>query len=182
MAELWIVRWLRRERGEACAELRLREAMTHDGRMLRTSTLNRRIHPGVPGYPGGEKAREVRAIEALADVMLFRGIPENIRWTMVRSSWRRSCGHGWAKWAPGRCTSSREVLGRTVISRVSPENWRRMLERGNSDPLKEAHIAIENWCVEYNTKCPHWALGYRPPAPVACSPWNNRSSQPMAAI
>jgi transposase InsO family protein len=36
--------------------------------------------------------------------------------------------------------------------------------------LKEALIVIENWRVEYNTKRPHSALGYRPPAPAACSP------------
>jgi transposase InsO family protein len=30
----------------------------------------------------------------------------------------------------------------------------------------EAQIVIENWRVEYNTKRPHAALGYRPPAPA----------------
>src|SRR5271168_1083995 len=49
--------------------------------------------------------------------------------------------------------------------------------------LKEAQIVIEKWRVEYNTKRPHSALGYRPPAPAACSPWGvNPSSQPMAVI
>ena len=31
--------------------------------------------------------------------------------------------------------------------------------------LKEAQIVIEKWRVHYNTKRPHSALGYRPPAP-----------------
>ena len=45
--------------------------------------------------------------------------------------------------------------------------------------LKEAQIVIENWRVEYNTKRPHSALRYRPPAPAACSPWRvNPTSQP----
>src|SRR2546430_11129598 len=35
--------------------------------------------------------------------------------------------------------------------------------------LKEAQIIIEQWRVEYNTKRPHSALGYRPPAPEAYS-------------
>jgi putative transposase len=49
--------------------------------------------------------------------------------------------------------------------------------------LKEAQIMIEKWRVEYNTKRPHSALGYKPPAPAACSPWEvNPSSQPMAVI
>ena len=33
--------------------------------------------------------------------------------------------------------------------------------------LKEAQIVIEQWRVEYNTRRPHSALGYRPPAPAA---------------
>ena len=31
--------------------------------------------------------------------------------------------------------------------------------------LREAQIVIEKWRVEYNTRRPHSALGYRPPAP-----------------
>ena len=33
--------------------------------------------------------------------------------------------------------------------------------------LKEAQIIIESWRTQYNTKRPHSALGYRPPAPQA---------------
>jgi transposase InsO family protein len=29
---------------------------------------------------------------------------------------------------------------------------------------------IELWRVEYNTRRPYSALGYRPPVPAACSP------------
>jgi len=36
--------------------------------------------------------------------------------------------------------------------------------------LKEARIVIEQWRKRYNTKRPHSALGYRPPAPAAYSP------------
>ncbi|MDP5210499.1 integrase core domain-containing protein, partial [Microbulbifer sp. 2205BS26-8] len=31
--------------------------------------------------------------------------------------------------------------------------------------LQEAEIIIEEWRKHYNTKQPHSALGYRPPAP-----------------
>ena len=49
--------------------------------------------------------------------------------------------------------------------------------------LKEAQVVIEKWRVEYNTKRPHSALGCRPPAPAAYSPWGaNPSSQPMAVV
>ena len=36
--------------------------------------------------------------------------------------------------------------------------------------LKEAQIIIEQWRKHYNTKRPHSALGYRPPAPEAIVP------------
>ena len=36
--------------------------------------------------------------------------------------------------------------------------------------LKEAQIVIETWRVEYNTRRPHSALGYRPPAPASVAP------------
>ena len=34
----------------------------------------------------------------------------------------------------------------------------------------KAKTVIEQWRKHYNTKRPHSALGYRPPAPVAYSP------------
>ena len=32
--------------------------------------------------------------------------------------------------------------------------------------LREAQVVIETWRIHYNTKRPHSALGYRPPAPL----------------
>jgi transposase InsO family protein len=40
--------------------------------------------------------------------------------------------------------------------------------------LKEAQIIIEQWRKHYNTKRPHSALGYRPPAPEAITPMDQR--------
>jgi putative transposase len=36
--------------------------------------------------------------------------------------------------------------------------------------LKEAQVVIDLWRVEYNTRRPHPAFGYRPPVLAACSP------------
>jgi len=36
--------------------------------------------------------------------------------------------------------------------------------------LKEAQVVIEHWRNHYNTKRPHSALGYRPPAPEVVLP------------
>ena len=40
--------------------------------------------------------------------------------------------------------------------------------------MKEAHIIIEEWRKHYNTKRPHSALGYRPPAPETIIPLDQR--------
>ncbi len=31
-------------------------------------------------------------------------------------------------------------------------------------------MVIENWRIHYNTRRPHSALGYRPPAPITTAP------------
>jgi transposase InsO family protein len=36
--------------------------------------------------------------------------------------------------------------------------------------VKEAQVVIEQWRLEYNTRRPHSALGYRPSLPAVYSP------------
>jgi transposase InsO family protein len=50
--------------------------------------------------------------------------------------------------------------------------------------LKEAQVVIEKWRVEYNTRRPHSALGYGPPAPAAYSSLvpPNPISHPLAVM
>ncbi len=50
--------------------------------------------------------------------------------------------------------------------------------------LKEAQVVIEQWRQEYNTRRPHAALGYRPPAPGAYSSFLPLKpvSQPQAVM
>jgi hypothetical protein len=123
-------------------------------------------------------------IEALADVMLFRGIPENIRSdngpefvAKELRQWLAKVGTGTlyiepgSPWENGYCESFNGKLRDECLNGEIFYS------------LKEAQIVIEKWRVEYNTKRPHSALGYRPPAPAACSPWGvNPSSQPTAGI
>ena len=40
--------------------------------------------------------------------------------------------------------------------------------------FREAQIIIEEWRKHYNTKRPHSALGYRPPAPETIIPMDQR--------
>jgi putative transposase len=98
-------------------------AMTHDGRTLRMLTL---IDEYTREYLAMRVARRLgryEVIEALADVMLYRGIPENIRSDNgpefvaeeVRK-WLAKVGTGTLYIEPG-------VLGKTATAKASTESY-----------------------------------------------------------
>jgi transposase InsO family protein len=110
-------------------------------------------------------------IEALADVMLYRGIPENIRSdngpefvAEELRKWLAKVGTGTlyiepgSPWENGYCESFNGKLR---------DEW---LNGEIFYSLREAQVVIEKWRVVYNTLRPHSALGYRPPAPAAFAP------------
>ena len=134
-------------------------------------------------------------IEALADVMLFRGIPEHIRSdngpefvAKELRKWLAKVGTGTlyiepgSPWENGYCESFNGKLRDECLNGEIFYS------------LKEAQIVIEKWRVEYNTKRPHSALGYRPPAPAAykiggetgygkdggCAPLENATRFPLS--
>jgi hypothetical protein len=79
VVELWIVRSAAGGASESCVELRFRER--NDARRANAAhaDADRPIHAGVPGDPRRQKVGRYEVIETLADRMLYRGIPENIR-------------------------------------------------------------------------------------------------------
>lgn len=81
--------------------------------------------------------------ETLADVMLWRGIPEYLRSDIEPGS----------PWENGYCESFNGKLRDECLNGEIFYS------------LREAQIVIEKWQVEYNAQRPHSALGYRPPAP-----------------
>src|SRR6266852_5787685 len=143
-------------------------AMTQDGRTLRILTLIDEYTRECLALRVARRLNSLEVIDTLADVMLERGIPEHIRSDNGPEFIAREL---------------RQWLGRVgtqtlYIERGSPwengycESFNGKLrdECLNGEifySLKEAQILIEKWRVEYNTKRPHSALGYRPPAPVA---------------
>jgi putative transposase len=159
-------------------------AMTHDGRTLRMLTLIDEFTRESLAIRVARKLGRYEVIEALADVMLFRGIPENIRSdngpefvAKELRQWLAKVGTGTlyiepgSPWENGYCESFNGKLRDECLNGEIFYS------------LKEAQIVIEKWRVDYNTKRPHSSLGYRPPAPAACSPWGaNSPSQPMAVI
>lgn len=122
-------------------------------------------------------ARRIRArdaIDVFADLMTVHGIPEHIRSDngpeMVAKQlreWLARLGTQTiyitpgSPWENGYCES--------FNGKLRDE----MLNGEIFYTLREAQVLIERWRVFYNTKRPHSALGYRPPAPETIVP-NNR--------
>ena len=160
-------------------------SITHDGRTIRMLTMINEYMRECLAIRVARRLGSYEVIEALADVMLWRGVPENIRSDngpefVARElrKWLTNVGTGMmyiepgSPWENGYCESFNGKLRDECLNGEIFYS------------LKEAQIVIEKWRVEYNTRRPHSALGYRPPAPAACSKWNrpNQDSQSMAVI
>jgi len=159
-------------------------AKTHDGRTLRMLTVIDEYTRECLAIRVARRLGRYEVIEALADVMLFRGVPENIRSdngaefvAKELRQWLAKLGTGTlyitpgSPWENGYCESFNGKLRDECLNGEIFYS------------LQEAQIVIEKWRIEYNTKRPHAALGYRPPAPAACSPLvPKQNSQPTAVM
>jgi len=160
-------------------------AMTHDGRRLRMLTLIDEYTRECLAIRVARGLRSDEVIETLADVMLWRGIPEHVRSdngpefvAKELRQWLGKLGTGTlfiepgSPWENGYCESFNGKLRDECLNGEIFYS------------LKEAQVVIERWRVEYNTKRPHSALGYRPPAPETRStlPPPGPSSQTMAVM
>lgn len=117
-------------------------------------------------------------IETMADTMIVRGIPEHIRsdngpemTAKVVRNWLAQVGaktlyiEPGSPWENGYCESFNGKLRDEYLNQEIFYS------------LREAQIVIEKWRKHYNTKRPHSALGYRPPAPQAIDPFENHLDQ-----
>ncbi len=141
--------------------------MTHDGRTLRLLNLIDEYTRQCLAIRVARRLNSYDVIEVLADAMLEYGIPEHIRSDngpeFVAKKLRKWLAGVGAKtlyiepgspWENGYCESFNGKLRDECLNGEIFYS------------LKEARIIIERWRVEYNTRRPHSALGYRPPAPV----------------
>jgi len=145
-------------------------AITHDGRALRILTLIDEYTRECLAIRVARRLASLEVMETLADVMLLRGVPEYIR----SDNGPEFLAQELRQWL-GKLRT-----GTLYIERGSPwengycESFNGKLrdECLNGEifySLKEAQVIIEQWRVEYNTKRPHSALGYRPPVAEAYS-------------
>ena len=93
-------------------------AMTHDGRTLRLLVLIDEYTRECLAIRVARRLGSNEVIETLADVMLWRGIPEHIR----SDNGPEFVAHELRKWLgqeePGRSTLNPEVRGRTATAKV----------------------------------------------------------------
>ena len=130
--------------------------------------------------PRGEDSRECLAIrvdrklnsgnviDALSDLFILRGVPSFIR-SDNGPEFVAQAVRGWIK-AVGAKTAYIEPGSPWEYGYCESFNARFRDEFLNGEifsSLREAQILIEEWRKHYNTKRPHSALGYRPPAPEA---------------
>jgi len=156
---------------------------TEEGRTVRILSLIDEYTRECLALPVARRMGSRQVLETLSDVMLWRGIPEHIRSdngpefiAQELRQWLENLGtrtlyiEPGSPWENGYCES--------FNARLRDE----CLNGEIFYSLKEAQIVIEQWRQQYNTKRPHSALGYRPPAPGAYSPVLNPVSQPQVVI
>ena len=147
------------------------QARTHDGRSFRMLTLVDEYTRECLAIDVARRLNSDDVLERLAWLFATRGVPEHIRSdngpeftaTVVRK-WLKRVGVRTLFIAPGSPWENGYV-----------ENFNGKLrdELLNGEifyTLREAKVLIERWRCHYNTKRPHSALGYRPPAPEAIAP------------
>ena len=139
---------------------------TDDGKVFRTLNIIDEFSRECLAIRVKRKLNSTEVIDALTDLFILRGAPRFIRSdngpefvALAVRDWIVAVGAKTAyiepgsPWENGYCES---FNGRMRDELLNGEIFY---------SLREAQIIIEEWRKHYNTKRPHSALGYRPPAP-----------------
>ncbi|QEU06524.1 IS3 family transposase [Paracoccus yeei] len=148
---------------------------TDDGKVFRTLNILDEFSRECLTIKVRRRLNSTDVIDALTDLFILRGVPAFIRSdngpefiALAVRDWIGAVGAKTAyiepgsPWENGYCES--------FNARFRDE----MLNGEVFYSLREAQILIEQWRKHYNTKRPHSALGYRPPAPEAFVPVDQR--------
>jgi len=144
---------------------------TQDGRALRLLTLIDEHSRQCLGIKVARRLNSFDVIEALAEAMLAHGVPQFVRSdngaemsAKVVREWLHQVGSKTLYIDPG--SPWENGYNESFNGKLRDE----CLNQEIFYSLKEAQIIIEQWRRHYNTKRPHSALGYRPPAPQTLPP------------
>lgn len=121
------------------------------------------------------KLNSIDVIDVLTDQFILRGVPAYIR-SDNGPEFIAEAVRDWIA-AVGARTAYIEPGSPWENGYVESFNARFRDELLNGEifySLKEAQIVIEKWRQHYNTKRPHSALGYKPPAPETIIPLQER--------
>ncbi|SLN64797.1 IS2 transposase TnpB [Pseudooctadecabacter jejudonensis] len=148
---------------------------TDDGKAFRTLNILDEHSRECLAIRVKRKPDSTEVIDALTDLFILRGVPAFIRSdngpefiAQAVRDWIAAVGAKTAyiepgsPWENGYCES--------FNARLRDE----LLNGEVFYSLKEAQVLIEEWRKHYNTKRPHSALGYRPPAPETIVPMEPR--------
>jgi len=141
-------------------------AKTYDGRTVRMLNLIDEHSRECLMIRSEKRWSSAKVIEALADVMVWKGVPEHLRSDngpeFVAQGLRKRLADAGAKtayiepgspWENGYCESFNSKLRDEFLNGEIFYS------------IKEIRVLAERWRVHYNTVRPHSSLGYRPPAP-----------------
>ena len=117
------------------------------------------------------KLNSIDVIDVLTDLFILHGVPGYIR----SDNGPEFVAEAVQKWitAVGAKTAYIEPGSPWENGFIESFNARLRDEFLNGEifySLREAQIVIQQWRKRYNTKRPHSALGYRPPAPESIIP------------
>jgi len=141
---------------------------TDDGKVFRTLNILDEFSRECLAIKVDRKLNSANVIDALTDLFILCGSPAFIRSdngpefiAQAVRDWITAVGAKTAYIEPGSPWEIRYC--ESFNARFRDE----LLNREIFYSLREAQIIIEEWRKHYNTKRPHSALGYRPPAPEA---------------
>ena len=147
------------------------EDRTHDGRKFRMLNVVDEFTHECLAIRVSRKLTSIDVIDVLSDLFILRGVPGHVRSdngpefiAKAVQAWITAVGAKTAYIAPGSPWENGFV--ESFNARLRDE----LLDGEIFYSLKEAQTVIESWRNHYNTKRPHSALGYRPPAPLAIPP------------
>jgi len=150
---------------------------TDNGRAFRTLNIIDEFSRECLAIRVKRKLNSTDVIDVLTDLFILRGVPAYIRSdngpefvAQAVRNWINAVGAKTAYIEPGSPWENGYI--ESFNARFRDE----LLNGEIFYSLNEAQIIIEQWRRHYNTKRPHSALGYRPPAPETIIPLHRRPS------
>ena len=150
-------------------------AKTYDGRTVRMLNLIDEHSRECLTIRPERRWSSAKVIEARADVLVMKGVPEHLR----SDNGPEFVARDLRKWLAGTGAKTAYIEPGSPWENGYCESFNSKLrdEFLNGEifySMKELRVLVEHWRVHYNTVRPHSSLGYKPPAPAV---WLNEASQ-----